>query len=348
MTSSLAQLWEEAASFDPTLQVPAKYLSALARKRISVQSYTRSKLFSQMAQGQISLFNNFPVRIKKVNETLPNIIKMGFPVLERARTQTGPSRTLRKLKVQEVIRRWEGGRAVVGVTDLHFRGTKFEKALDCTALSDFDILCTDAELIYYIEMMTLVIASKGNYTDSHADDCDGSNHCFIGRKLWLAWDRIEGWDKGFGDVDRDCVSERAAFDIRAFLSLPSSCWFVVGPDETLFLPGSLAHKVITLEPYIGIGGFHVALPSYVWGLRRWILYDTLDVHEKGLLPKIHKAIIGKLQELRKGSKSIKEHWGLSHMQQSILKWKRSERVQTRKLLSDNSIFAQFLQVASSV
>jgi len=104
--------------------------------------------------------------------------------------------------------------------------------------------------------MTLVISSQGNVTDSHSDDPDGSNHCFVGRKLWLAWDTFEGRAAGLQDCSRDLVRERARFDLATFAALPSACWWTVGAGETLFLPGRLTHRVITLEPYIGIGSFY--------------------------------------------------------------------------------------------
>ena len=349
---NLMQLWHAAAAIDPTLRFRRRDVPALLQKRVKAGSFSRSQLFSRMAGGQICLFNDFPVSIKGMPSSqaeivLPKLIKAGFPRCQMARTQTGPSRTLRKLKVGEVVRRWETGRAVIGVTDLHFRGTRFEEGIEYSALSDFDILCGSAELVHYIEMMTLVISSKGNYTDSHADDCDGSNHCFVGKKLWLAWDRIEGKAKGFQDVDRDRVKERARFDLRTFLSLPSARWFVVGPGKTLFLPGSLAHKVISLEHYIGIGGFHVALPSYIRSLKRWILYDTLDVNEKGLLFKINEAVIEKLRELQNAAKCLRERWGLSFLRLSIEEWKKNEKVEMKEQLLKHPAFAAFLEAAGS-
>jgi hypothetical protein len=300
-----------------------------------------------MVRGQVSLFNDFPVYLKDdvgadLQHALLLSIKTGFPISQKARVQTGPSRTIHRLKLPEAMRRWQAGRALVGVTDLHFRGTKFEKAIDYSALNDFDILCSDPEFIEQIEMLSLVISSKGTFTDSHADDCDGSNHCFIGKKLWLAWDRIEGKAKGLQDVDRDEVSKQARFDIKTFVSLVSACWFVVKADETLFLPGHLAHKVITLEPYIGIGGFHVTLPGYLRSLKRWILYDTLDVNQKDLLAKINKAILEKVVEVQKGSRRLQEHWGLGYLQKAVHDWEMNERPSTKSSLMKHPAFATFI------
>ncbi|HEX5735268.1 MAG TPA: hypothetical protein VF131_20735 [Blastocatellia bacterium] len=345
---SLIGLWEEAASMDFTLQVRRRDIQDLRRKRVYAENYSRARLFSRMAKGQVSLFKDFPVCIEAPSganprEVVSKMIKTGFPNRQTARVQTGPSRTRYRLKIPEVMRRWEGERAILGVTDLHFRGTKFERALDFSALNDFDILCTDPNLVHFIEMMTLVISSRGNVTDSHADDCDGSNHCFVGKKLWLAWDRIEGKAKGFQDIDRDYVTEQAAFDMRTFISLPSARWFLVNPNETLFLPGSLAHKVITIKHYIGVGGFYVTLPNYLRSLKRWILYDTLDITPKGLLGDLNKAVIQKIREVQKGPNSLKHHWGLSYMQKAIEKWEKDEEFETKEVLLKNQYFKAFLE-----
>jgi hypothetical protein len=350
MTKSMLELWEAAALIDSTLKAHRPHLAELRSKQVHPVSYSRDRLFSQMVRGRVSLFNHFPVYFKEdtgpdLRRTLLLSIQAGFPASQKARVQTGPSRTIRRLKVPEAMRRWEAGRALVGVTDLHVRGTRFAEMIDGSALSDFDILCSDQELIEQIEMLSLVISSKGTFTDSHTDDCDGSNHCFVGKKLWLAWDRIEGRARGLQDVDRDEVSEQAKFDIKTFVFMPSACWFVVKANETLFLPGNLSHKVITLEPYIGIGGFHVTLPGYLRNLKRWILYDTLDVQPKSLLEKINQAILEKLDELHKGSRGLQAHWGLGYLQKAVHDWEVNERPATKRSLMRHPTFATFIEVA---
>lgn len=349
MKPILLELWEEAARIDPTLELHRRELTALRKKQIHPDSFSRDRLFARMSQGQVSLFSNCPVFFKvsyppQLPQALADLITTGFPASQTARVQTGPSRTIHRLKVSEVMRRWQAGRALVGVTDLHFRGTQFEKAVDYLALNDFDVLCSEPELIETIEMMSLVISSKGTFTDSHADDCDGSNHCFIGKKLWLAWDRIEGKAKGFQDVDRDQIRGRQArFDMRTFLSLRSSCWFVIEANRTLFLPGNLAHKVITLAPYLGIGGFHVSLPGYLWSLKRWLQQDTLDIGPKGLLERINRVVLDKIAEVRSGSSRLQEHWGLAYLQKAIRDWEKSEQPAMKKSLMQNRRFATFAQ-----
>jgi hypothetical protein len=351
MKLDMLELWEEASRIDPTLRGYRQGGAALLKKQIHLESFSRERLFSRMSQGQVSLFSNCPVFFKdglssRLPQTLADRIITGFPASQTARVQTGPSRTIYRLKVPEVMRRWQASRALVGVTDLHFRGTQFEKAIDYSALNDFDVLCSDPELIETIEILSLVISSRGTFTDSHADDCDGSNHCFIGKKLWLAWDRIEGKAKGFQDVDRDQVrGKQARFDLRTFLSLRSASWFVVEANHTLFLPGHLAHKVITLAPYIGIGGFYASMPGYLRSLTRWLRRDTLDIGPKGLLEKINRAMLNKMSEVRSGSRRLQERWGLAYLQKAIQDWERTERPSMKKSLMKNPSFAAFVQTA---
>lgn len=353
MSSKMMALWQDAAAIDQTLHVAQRDLNCLRKKRVQPIPYSRSQMFERMSQGEVTLFSNLRVPVgmghNDLRQTLIEGIREGFPKSRTARIQKGPSSQRCRMKVPEVIRRWEGGRAILSVTDLHFRKTKFNKIVDTSSLSDFNILCNDPEFgpefMELIEMMTLVISSAGNLTDNHADDCDGTNHCFVGRKLWLAWDRIEGKSAGFQDVDRDQVFDQAAFDMRAFLAMPSARWFTVEPRQTLFLPGSLAHKVITLEHYIGIGSFHVALPSYLRCLERWIIQDTHDIIPKDLLGKIHRAVLRKLGELQQSYKRKKEDWGVIQMRQAAERWRDGNNNATKVTLLENSIFAEFVESA---
>lgn len=354
MSSTIIALWDQAATIDRTLQVRPKDLRALRRKRVKAIPYSRSEMFARMRREEVSLFSNLEVPVEKrpdddLRETLIKGIRFGFPRSRTARIQKGRSSRRGRMRIPELMRRWERGRAILSVTDLHFRKTKFAGMVDTSSLSDFNILCNDpefgSEFMEMIEMMTLVVSSVGNLTDNHADDCDGTNHCFIGRKLWLAWDRMEGKSAGFQDVDRDTVFDQAAFDLHTFLSLPSARWFTVEPRQTLFLPGSLAHKVITLEHYIGIGSFHVSLPSYLRCLERWITHDTHDIVPNNLLCKIHKAVLRKLVEIQQSHKQEKERWGVSEMKQAVEIWRKIGKNASNAKLSENSIFNEFVTAA---
>lgn len=354
MSTDLIALWNEAARIDKTLTVREQNIPDLQRKRVNPIPYSRSLMFSRMARGQISVFKDLPVPVKNDDgrdlwTTLTEGIRTGFPKTRTARIQKGHSRQRVRLRIPEVMRRWNDRRSILSVTDLHFRETKFDDVIDTTTLSDFNILCTDneygPEFKQLIEMMTLVISSKGNLTDNHADDCDGTNHCFLGKKLWLAWDRIEGQAAGFEDVDRNPVQHQAAFDLSTFLSMPSARWFTVEPEQTLFLPGSLAHKVVTLEHYIGVGSFHVALPSYMRCLERWILHDTHDIVPSDLLVMINRAVVRRLGALRRASNMVKERWGLSQMKESVEKWHAGRTSPIKEMLLHNPLLTEFVESA---
>src|SRR5258708_2102283 len=123
---------------DATLELRQRNLAALIKKRIRAEPYGRTRLFSRMVKGQASLLRDFPVRLKSLptsdpRAALSQLIRKGFPSSQKARVQAGRSRTQCNLKIPEVIRRWEGSRAILGVTDLHFRGTKFADAISFSA-----------------------------------------------------------------------------------------------------------------------------------------------------------------------------------------------------------------------
>jgi hypothetical protein len=358
MSNDLITLWDEAACIDETLKVGEQYTPILKRKRVKPTRFSRTLMFSQMSQGQVCLFDNLQVPVRRnghgndMQEVLAEGIRSGFPRARTAGIQMGRSRQRCRMGIPEVMRRWQGGRSILSVTDLHIRETKFDEVIDTTPLSDFNVLCNDPkdgnDFKAMIEMMSLVISSKGNLTDNHTDDCDGTNHCFIGRKFWLAWDRIEGKTVGFQDIDRDPVDSQAAFDLETFLSLPSSRWFTVEPGQTLFLPGSLEHKVITLQHYLGVGSFHVALPSYLRCLKRWIIYDTHDIVPKDLLGKINQAVIRRLHKLQRASNMVQEQWGLSQMRDVVEKWSLSNVNGFNGMLLRNPLVAEFVAAARRV
>lgn len=358
MSNDLMALWGEAARIDKTLRVRDQNVAILRQKRVKPTPFSRSLMFSQMSKGKVCLFDDLQVSVRRNGDggdprrRLIEGITSGFPKSRTASIQVGRTRQRCRMRIPEVMRRWRDGRSILSVTDLHFRETRFDEVIDTTSLSDFNVLCNDAEdgddFKAMIEMMTLVISSKGNLTDNHADDCDGTNHCFIGRKLWLAWDRIQGKTVGFQDVDRDPVERQAAFDLETFLSLPSSRWFVVEPGLTLFLPGNLEHKVITLEHYLGVGSFHVALPSYLRCLKRWIIYDTHDIVPKDLLKRINQAVIRRLRKLERSSSRVQDRWGLSQMKNVVEKWYQSDSNGVDRMLLRNPLVADFVAAVRRV
>jgi hypothetical protein len=178
-------------------------------------------------------------------------------------------------------------------------------------------------------MLTMVISSAGVYTDSHSDSPDGSNHCFVGKKLWLVWDTFEGIAKGLEDFERADIEGQAAFSISAFLSIPSARWFTVEDGQTLFLPGHLTHKVVTLKDYLGIGSFFCMLPSYWRTLARWTEHAPLFAlnarpgERMTLVDLITRLAIRKVRWLAGRPGHERDRWGVRYLVAAVDEWQRS-------------------------
>jgi hypothetical protein len=237
--SHFAALWRWAAELDSTLALESCEGALLRRKLIQAEPYSHKRLFDRLALRRPVIFDDFSVRLSHggipYRGEVVDLLRRALPKSQLVKARIGLRQEYRSITIGDLLRRWDRGRSPVTVTDLHFRGTRLEKCIDVDALSDFNLLLLGSEELALQEMMTLVVSSAGTFTDSHSDDPDGSNHCFVGEKLWLAWDTFEGQAVGFEDVSRDDISDGAAFDMRTFLSLRSSCWFVVSDGQTLFL-----------------------------------------------------------------------------------------------------------------
>jgi hypothetical protein len=261
--------------------------------------------------------------------------------------RAGQSRTPKRVTIRETIERWLRGRSRFGVTDLHFRGTGFYKAVDAESISYFSLLPRCPREVSFLEMLTLVLSSRGIFTDSHSDDGDGSNHCFVGKKLWLAWDRHEGRAAGLQDCTYDAVYDQASFDMGAFARLPSAHWFLITKDQTLFMPGNFAHKVVTLEPYIGFGSFYVSLPSYFNSIRRWLLYEHSDVQD-GFVATLNRAGMKIVRKLAASGRERRETMGLSYLIKAARAWRRGLTAEACSLLLEKPEFREFLEFARNI
>jgi hypothetical protein len=331
----ITALWHSATACDRTLRLAPEWLGVLAGKRIAPAPYSRGALFDAVARTQPALFHGVPVpvagqaRLGLVN-ALERALLHGFGREPCARAQVGPARVRRTLAVPELLRRWHSGRHLVSVTDLHVRGTPLARQIDTRVLSAFNLLPRGNDAMRRQEMMTLVVSSAGNVTDSHSDDPDGSNHCFVGRKLWLAWDTFEGRAAGLQDCEREPVNERARFRMDAFCRVPSARWWTVEDGQTLFLPGRFTHKVITLAPYIGIGSFYVTPASCLDSLTRWYVHGPLwaspDADPRGDNAGLVDAIVGAMsrraERLATSQASERGAWGFDHAGLGERTWRR--------------------------
>jgi hypothetical protein len=326
--------WEQARRIDPTLDVSRCDLAALNRRRLRPVAFSRDVLFSCMARGEPVIFDDLPVPVRGeervgVRAAVLRALMHGFPGDRKIRVRCGPSEQEKNLVIGELLRRWSGTSARVNVTDLHIRGTKVMQRIDCSRLSDFNILAEARGDVGAQEMLTMVVSSAGAATDSHSDDPDGSNHCFVGRKLWLVWDTFLGLSRGLEDVERCTVTARASFDIRRFLAIPLSRWFIVETGQTLFLPGHLTHKVVTLEDYLGVGSFFVMLPSYLRTLSRWIqntplwAIDGRPECRLELVDRITRRVTEKMHLLAHASQQERARWGVEYLYAAAKDWHRT-------------------------
>jgi hypothetical protein len=348
--------WDLAATVDPSLRLRPRHQPTLLRRQVPVVRYSRERLFTSMINGSPVIFNDFRVplhgkRFRDNKAGLAEAFARLFPKGERVRVRAGPSHQRSYLLTPELMRRWNGKRAIVNITDLCIRKTPLTRLIDTAPLSAFNLLPRSRRAdIQSLELLTLVISAANGFTDSHTDDLDGSNHCFVGRKLWLVWDELAGLAKGLEDVERCTVLDRAAFDMDVFLSLPSARWFVISEGQTLFLPANYAHKVVTLEHYLGIGSFFVMLPDYLRTLIYWqLLPPTWSIaspryQRKCLVETVTDAVTNRVRSLMKAPAGLRRSWGLDHLRRAVSGWNTladsnilGDRTSTRFLAAVRSV-----------
>jgi len=323
-------LLEKAIGFDPTLQEFSQKLPEMQACFVPPVPYTRDKLFQQQVIGEPLIVTGFPVPVQPPVLDLP-LEDRGQAIIQwlsknrasrKYRVYTGPTGVKRYLTLAEIASKWSKNTSAFGVTDLHIRGTNMERLIDIEVLSRFNLLPGSSPIARYQEMFSFVISSYGYVTDSHSDAPDSSNYCFVGKKLWLAWDTDQGRQVGLQDIERTSVQGRARFNLADWLSLPSARWFVVEQGEALFLPAHYTHKVITLEPYVGVGSFFVSLPNCLRLLEHWIIRSPLwsrgDKYDENasVLGDIAETVANTILGLQQGSAARQSQWGYDFLEQS--------------------------------
>jgi hypothetical protein len=338
----IQRILEAAAHFDDSLALQTNMVAKLAKKRVPPRRFSRSALFERMLVCEPSLFYGLPIRPhinrRKSGEfLLLDELRAGLPRSTRARVRT--ERSVRSLPLSRVLNMWARADSVFGVTDLHFIGTRFDALMDTTGLNDFSLLPRGTD--GFQSQDSLVISSAGAITDSHSDDHAGSNHCFIGAKLWLLWDTLEGFKHGLEDWEHCVVYDRAAFDLPAFLAMRSSRWILIGPGQTMFIPANLTHKVITLQRYLGLGSFHAGLPGFVDLLMRWARLQPIWAprslrNTRCSVGFLTRRAIRRVESLRKASRCERFHWGVPHLQARLRRPDVSDDIIDRNFGSRNA------------
>jgi hypothetical protein len=332
---NIENVWNTAMRFDPSLKIKPRLLSRLAQKRVRPTTFARSKLFDKMSSNEPILFSNFAIRPyfdggRLTKDALLQELRNGFPKSARARVRT--SESVNYTDISRVLDKWSRARSQFGVTDLHYIGTRFDRRIDTTGLNDFNLLPRGTD--GYESQDSLVISTAGGFTDSHSDDHSGSNHSFTGTKLWLLWDTFEGFAHGLEDVERCTVYDRAAFEMDAFLAIPSSCWIFIGPRQTMFIPANFTHKVITLEQYLGLGSFHAGLPGILNLMSHWATLppswaSPFKPGTRGSVEFLTQRAIRKMRLLKAASRGEQHRWGLPQMKVALRRM-LAEDVQDRQ------------------
>lgn len=353
MTIPISEI-EKAFEFDASLKLSKTITMSnrLKKTYLPAERYSLKKLYDSMYEGRSVVFKDYPLRLVvpaslPKNEFIAGLLKSNLPANEKIAIRTGPKRTLKKVTIADALNRWERGRSRFGVTDLHFRNTKFYNKVDAKAISYFNLLPACPEEVSFLEMLTLVVSSKGIFSDSHSDDGDGSNHCFVGKKLWFAWDREEGRKAGLQDCTYDPVFDKARFSLQKFLSLKSAHWFLVEENQTLFMPGNFSHKVVTMEPYIGFGSFYVSYPNYLRTVKRWTLLETSDV-KNDFIAVMHKTCIKNMAGLKNAPAARKNSLGFNYLQKAVKDWKNGLSAQQVKKLQENMVYESILQTVGKL
>jgi len=352
--SDARTLFEQAIAIDPKFKVAASDWNRMLRKRIKAVKFDSDVWFRNMADEVPSLFHTFPVPAVPLSkshrpqhdESVDRVIKAlkNWRSQQKYRVRTGRKQTLKYLTIRELMKYWSNPRATMSTTDLHIRETPMEKVIDTNALSEFNLLPLMHEETSSLEMMSLIISSAGAMTDSHSDDLDISNYCFCGAKLWLAWDTHEGLKNGLDDRDRVPIEEHARFDMRTFLSLKSARWVLVDDGNILYLPGNMAHRVVTLRPYIGVGAFYVSFPNALRTVSRWQQYTAnweLDKNLDNSVPLAREEVaITVARTMKRGPKGLQKRAGIAYSDYALNSWVKAYPQSKRKKLSSAASIAE--------
>ncbi|RUX69950.1 hypothetical protein EN925_05635 [Mesorhizobium sp. M7A.F.Ca.US.006.04.2.1] len=284
-------LWEsvsKAGSFDPSIDLSRIDYDRMMARYVPPQEYSRERLFEAMANREPAVLVGHPSPVRSpldvlgLRDAAHCIVKRMAESSDEATYSVVMRAEGRRVQLRpcEIAELWQKQTEVFGISDLYIRNTFMEELIDPSRLSSFNLLLKASDKARSQEMFSFVISAEGMVTDSHSDDPDSSNFCLEGRKLWIFWDTYAGLAAGLQDVERLLLTTSPQFDMKVWLSMPSARWCIVGPNDTLFLPANFTHKVITLEHYVGVGGFYVSLPNCLSLIADWIyrgpLWSKLD------------------------------------------------------------------------
>jgi hypothetical protein len=346
---ALLESFSKARFFDTSLDLSGIDLDRMMARYIPPRAYSRERLFSAMANREPVVLAGHPTPVRSpldrlsLDDAARRIVDCIADSSEEATYTVTMRASGRKVQLRpcEIVELWNQKTDVFGITDLYIRQTFMEELIDPAGLSKFNLLLSASHAARKQEMFSLVVSSEGMVTDSHSDDPDSNNFCLMGKKLWICWDTYSGVAAGLQDVERMLLTTIPQFDMKVWLSLSSARWCIVGPNDTLFLPANFTHKVITLEHYLGVGGFYVSLPNCLSLIGDWIyrgpLWSKLDKKsvKATLIGDISLAIQRTISRIRDCSSASREALGYDFLELSARKLiRRLPRNQMAMLWSD--------------
>jgi len=217
---------------------------------------------------------------------------------------------------------------------------RLRRLVSTTPFNEYNLLYSGSDDLEHEENLSLLVSSPGHYSAQHTDDYDVLTHCFVGRKLWVAWDTIEGDRLGLEDVSRQDIFAEPSFDIARVLRLRRSCWFLLEEGQTLFMPHEFCHKVVTLDHYLGVGSFSFKLPGLMRSIDWWIANQpTWTFNRRGgaqdLLNVLIRVAHGRIAKLAKRPSFERRNWGWGFLKPAIAKYKQSMTRQSAKWCTAN-------------
>jgi len=107
------------------------------------------------------------------------------------------------------------------------------------------------------ELRGLTLSPRGALSLTHSDDFNGIVFYASGMKLWFFMDKLEAAKAGDGIPDfyngkLPATVNKAAFSLSQFASMQRSWWTVAGAKELLAVPADMLHRVVTIEPTMGV------------------------------------------------------------------------------------------------
>lgn len=319
----LRESLSKARSFDASIDLSRIDIDRMMARYVPPRAYSRERLFKAMADREPVVLAGHPSPVRPPLDVL-SLRDAARCIVDRIADSSDEATytvTMRaegrrvQLRPCEIADLFHKRTDVFGISDLYIRNTFMEDLIDPAGLSTFNLLLKASHDARRQEMFSFVISAEGMITDSHSDDPDSSNFCLDGRKLWIFWETYSGLAAGLQDAERLLLTKIPRFDIKVWLSLPSARWCIVGPNDTLFLPANLTHKVITLEHYVGVGSFYVSLPNCLSLIADWIyrgpLWSKLDKKSRNamLIGDISLAVQKAILRLRDCSSAVGEALG---------------------------------------